>query len=1192
MSFKDLFLKCLPTVAAVGGIFLSVPAQGAVTDNSEPLKYRTEADDPTGIVAASLRDGSLVRFTPYGEDKPLYRANEDYYDKFSYTWTDAEGVTRTSKITEVASEANQIVALLREIYTNPNIPGFVEDVTFEIGADGRYNYDWYSGQADKRDNGNAILPDGYYMVTTHDVSGKYDDNHVAMSRKEYTTIQYPPQDFFPYYIKEAPERPLAGSTALLVELKKEYYREGNGGINLPSITESDTDFDITARTALNYIEAVTLMTKQRYVDGDPANKVDPGFLFNIEGNFAKIFVIAKGSSRPDKASPFKTKYSDTGNGPVIRDGEEVWYREGHIFYDMFEEFSPNNTHPVGGMYHDMESGKKFPVDHNCSSVISQRHDVVMGTSETIETAAQKYHANFMAFIPDNRFAGTTVYDTSSANPVNYAPYTYYAKDHMPYFFFNVITAAVDGNVDIKTEYDNHKALVPLTWTSNYNEIIGRAVPEAFWIYRVVDGSIEPTPIPLSEIIIRNQQNDEYGPFLPEEIDFNAPHLGIYTWMYETDGSLVRSFDGTVTVWIREDYTEETDQGRNVSYVVRGRRFQSNFNHVQSNVVNAVLPYTAGGFLTIELNRAKSTYDIMAKENVYENTIDCKFIKDEANENNLIGNLSVGELLKYKPDDEKGLADAMVKGTFHIIRTWSDGENVHNDIIYELPFNEDNIITSNSTGKNNMVFAIAEPRILEKAQNLEDRCEPFRNLTALQEEGNVFGEKVKVAFALKRNLTQMVSADGKADDMSFPWQPIGKNEDLQLMGYFIDDCDPETHEPFKVSTVNNRIPSSYTYKITFTPSEEGNSEVRISNDVPVWVPVRNLYVGYKGYTFDEISEEIDVIFASDADMYAEGNLRPGNPQAVAVRVQDNSLVKNYDIIQLDHNPLAREISSANQIVARAWRNDNGSFEARTLNNGEYKVAYVTVENYLGKVPIELQKKVNVDQEFALVINTIDDARSPYRKNTYGADFARMPDYPALDIVRANIENKGNGNYDATVSVQPVMDETAYTVAGYGLWSYEHPTYPNPGTYYPVGAVFTNRIHEIANPDATTMRKVAALDPSELNYSFTHSVTTPSNANPVVTTNVVRLYAKVNNPSSCITLDYNQDTNGDDCYLVVDQPVHYGMFGKGTTDVDDIAADGNENYLYFNLQGMPVPADALTPGLYVRTDGKSTEKVVIK
>ena len=51
-----------------------------------------------------------------------------------------------------------------------------------------------------------------------------------------------------------------------------------------------------------------------------------------------------------------------------------------------------------------------------------------------------------------------------------------------------------------------------------------------------------------------------------------------------------------------------------------------------------------------------------------------------------------------------------------------------------------------------------------------------------------------------------------------------------------------------------------------------------------------------------------------------------------------------------------------------------------------------------------------------------------------------------------------------------------------------------------------------------------------------------------------------------------------------------FGPGSSAIDTVAADDAET-VYYNLQGLQVPAENLTTGLYIIRQGDKTSKVYI-
>ena len=46
-----------------------------------------------------------------------------FFEAIKYTWTDDNEVTHESNLAQVATDPNQIIAMIREVYTNKAIPG-------------------------------------------------------------------------------------------------------------------------------------------------------------------------------------------------------------------------------------------------------------------------------------------------------------------------------------------------------------------------------------------------------------------------------------------------------------------------------------------------------------------------------------------------------------------------------------------------------------------------------------------------------------------------------------------------------------------------------------------------------------------------------------------------------------------------------------------------------------------------------------------------------------------------------------------------------------------------------------------------------------------------------------------------------------------------------------------------------------
>lgn len=53
-----------------------------------------------------------------------------------------------------------------------------------------------------------------------------------------------------------------------------------------------------------------------------------------------------------------------------------------------------------------------------------------------------------------------------------------------------------------------------------------------------------------------------------------------------------------------------------------------------------------------------------------------------------------------------------------------------------------------------------------------------------------------------------------------------------------------------------------------------------------------------------------------------------------------------------------------------------------------------------------------------------------------------------------------------------------------------------------------------------------------------------------------------------------------------------FTSTTSGINDINADLNAPVEYFNIQGMRVDADNMTPGIYVKRQGNKVSKILVK
>ena len=380
--------------------------------------------------------------------------NKAYYDAITYQWTDANGVSHENAITEEATDPYQIVALLKKVYCDPNIPG--------------PKYSAY----DK--NGNRERPvyygavGGGWNISANDVTPPYEEG--------YTILMVALNNHITTYGGDTPQ----GSGWSSSTYNSNFFTNANDLINYIS----------------NNIAAVQLLTDGLRVGSGMMS----GTTFNISGEYNRFFVLGKGQAR--QKDSWVTNYENNNN--VIA-GEAV------PFKFMFEEFSPTSGREgsqITDFYSKMVGGKLYPVIHDCMSVIDKEHDFSMAGKNGTE---YKSLTGMNIFIPDYRLmywerdtSWTTgwlfptthdgVYDGRTQNPyktvdgqefadpryvtANFAAYNQDYAPRVGIYLVNLEAAAEPTATE-------HVYNVVLDWTSSLDDLASEDVPQTYILYLVL-----------------------------------------------------------------------------------------------------------------------------------------------------------------------------------------------------------------------------------------------------------------------------------------------------------------------------------------------------------------------------------------------------------------------------------------------------------------------------------------------------------------------------------------------------------------------------------------------------------------------------------------------------------------------------------------------------------------------------------
>ena len=467
-------------------------------------------------------------------------------EAITYTWTDANGVSHDANMAQTATDPYWIYYMIREVYTNPAVPG-IWQATYEGPA---YSSSYYTSF----DAGLTDRPGTAYYLTNPDNATRGRDVYYGAIGEGWE-------------ITSAPQPTQEGYTMLFVALD-----DGYQDYCTPERLEANPYFstkDQVIELIKNTIDSVFVVT-----EGIRANEgtTNAGAVFSVKGYFNRFFFMTKGRANDitygqDQYSAWrsKTSYSTSSGYPAADEHMGTM----PLFNKMFEQFSPNDatvevndsnyTGDLTDFYSSMVGGSTYDVKHDCNSVTYQHH----GFSMAGKSANTHYTiAGLNIFIPDRRLetwyqqslttAGESWVWNNAYNPTAYttkvldgrtrwdgalwadalgsgntssSPYWTYDSDLGMYYTYNNSVSYSGGTVEIgyplqnttstKYYFYNPKhypkmnlytvkltaeadapstyvdsCLVHLNWTSSFNVLVSD-VEQRYWVYVVnADGSYD------------------------------------------------------------------------------------------------------------------------------------------------------------------------------------------------------------------------------------------------------------------------------------------------------------------------------------------------------------------------------------------------------------------------------------------------------------------------------------------------------------------------------------------------------------------------------------------------------------------------------------------------------------------------------------------------------------------------------
>lgn len=489
-------------------------------ERKEMKAVAPEVEQTVGKTLSNMQPKTVMSYAPqrtqnFDLDAKEVRTKEELDDLGNISWTDLQGNPQSTKLTDVYTDANGIIALLKEVYTNRYIPGakysaprnadipyqtiqhgwgingtiYNDAATIEVSSnrvriskiiikDGQGNETLNATPS----NGAVTMPsgwtdDGNYWYTTSSSGGtlsipaellqnNYGYAEVLVYCRPYSsaydgvtiTIGNEP---YGYYTKELTYT--SGYVTII-----DYAFPGtitppddngytvalvklNDGINTDS-TDMAPQYTYSTQELRNYFTKY-VKEVQLLTDGlrIGTGGDNPGTAFAYTGSLNRFFFISKG-----KMFYYSSLDSLTGYDRAP-------------FYSMFEEFSANDVADQDGytdFYQKMRERESYSIVHDCMGVNYRQHYFSMaGKKGTAENDV----SSLVFFIPDYRGVEGSDWRT-------------YDPNHQPEIGMYIITLDAQATASEQEGYYT----VNVTWDSNLDDITDNTVPQTYKLYEIYD----------------------------------------------------------------------------------------------------------------------------------------------------------------------------------------------------------------------------------------------------------------------------------------------------------------------------------------------------------------------------------------------------------------------------------------------------------------------------------------------------------------------------------------------------------------------------------------------------------------------------------------------------------------------------------------------------------------------------------
>lgn len=536
--------------------------------------------------------------------------------KVGETYKDENNQEKTYTQDDQDNDIARAIALIREVYVNPNVPGIIHR-----GYDYQYNRGWTTN----------VVQSGVQWGSDYDYENLGLVNYQAVG----ACNRFRQTKFYGWNIATSKElkNENTDATNKIYYFDRVEFKPYDEGYTLLFIEVSD-EWDAYYKNISNYedlfnyfkaaIKSVRIVHNALRLNEGTA---DAGTIFKIDTGSDKLnrfFLMSKGQARVQYNTPGEGSGWATDPHPFPfainatyfdREGSGEWNvvkntpcmdNQMAPFYHMFEQYSPTTSDGgtvEGDLLSQFNEGKSFPVKHDCLSVLTAGTDEnptghyfqMTGTNIT-----EPQPVNDLLFLlPDRRLLH---HDTRGSIDRSYLRRGYIASTDIDYvnyhesyrpkmMKYSIILEGSATQVEGKEVYK-----IALDWSkNNFKDILGNK-DQQFYLYRVT--------------------YDENG----------ERHIDRVKELTDPVSDGVHS-NKNLNVFINvtqyDDYIQMQTSGQEVIYVVQGSDWPKDFLDLQfSNDASFLIPGTdkqerlALGIGAV----AHSKYDPKTHKNYYSNVI--------------------------------------------------------------------------------------------------------------------------------------------------------------------------------------------------------------------------------------------------------------------------------------------------------------------------------------------------------------------------------------------------------------------------------------------------------------------------------------------------------------------------------------------------------------------------------------------